>query len=113
MVARIRSGLIAMVYRHTTTLRAVDVQYSAALALMGTDVERIVQALRFVHEVWASIPEVAIAIWLLARQVSCAALMPLAVCLGQFFLRFIPLSLTPQASVCSSSHNGVGALLTR
>lgn len=71
-----------MIYRHTTTLRVADVQDSAALTLMGTDVERIVNALRFIHEVWASIPEVAVAVWLLARQVSYAALMPLVICLG-------------------------------
>jgi hypothetical protein len=50
---------------------------------MGTDVERIVQALKFIHEVWASIPEIAVAVWLLARQMSFAAFMPLVVALGQ------------------------------
>ncbi|KAK3949643.1 P-loop containing nucleoside triphosphate hydrolase protein [Pseudoneurospora amorphoporcata] len=61
MIARIRSGLIAMVYQHTTALRAVDHKN--------------------VHELWASIPGVGIAIWLLARQVSYAAIVPLVICL--------------------------------
>ncbi|CCC10044.1 hypothetical protein SMACR_02623 [Sordaria macrospora] len=81
MIARIRSGLIAMVYQHTTALRAVDVKDSAAVTLMGTDVERIVTSIKNVHELWASIPAVGIAIWLLARQVSYAAMVPLVICL--------------------------------
>nr|CAC28822.2 related to multidrug resistance-associated protein [Neurospora crassa] len=81
MIARIRSGLIAMVYHHTTALRVVDVKDSAAVTLMGTDVERIVTSIKNVHELWASIPGVGIAIWLLARQVSYAAIVPLVICL--------------------------------
>lgn len=83
MIARIRSGLIAMVYQHTTALRAVDVKDSAAVTLMGTDVERIVTSIKNVHELWASIPAVGIAIWLLARQVSYAAMVPLVICLSK------------------------------
>ncbi|KAK0633647.1 hypothetical protein B0T14DRAFT_561223 [Immersiella caudata] len=60
MFARIRSGLIAGVYRHTASLQATAVKDSAAITLMGTDVERIVQNVRLVHELWASIPEAAI-----------------------------------------------------
>lgn len=90
-----------MVYRHTTALRAVDVQDSAAITLMGTDVERIVQALRFIHEVWASIPEIAVAVWLLARQMSYAALMPLVVALGQSEDSFVQISVNPANTISS------------
>ncbi|KAM4064465.1 ABC transporter [Hirsutella rhossiliensis] len=82
MTTAIRAGLISSIYRHTITLKAVDVQDSAALTLMGTDVERIAVSLRLVHEIWASIPEVAVAIWLLARQISAASVVPLVVCLA-------------------------------
>ncbi|KAK3403550.1 P-loop containing nucleoside triphosphate hydrolase protein [Sordaria brevicollis] len=81
LIARLRSGLIAMVYQHTTALRAADVKDSAAVTLMGTDVERIVTSIRNLHELWASIPGVGIAIWLLARQMSYAAIVPLVICL--------------------------------
>ncbi|POR31354.1 Uncharacterized protein TPAR_08439 [Tolypocladium paradoxum] len=82
MTARIRAGLVSKVYRHTTTLRAVDVKDSAAVTLMGTDVERIVESLKLVHEIWASIPEVGVAVWLLARQISVASVVPLIICLA-------------------------------
>lgn len=80
MLAQIRSGLIGSIYRHTTTLQASAVKDSAAITLMGTDVERIIQSLRHLHELWASIPEVALGIWLLARQVDVASVMPMVIC---------------------------------
>jgi hypothetical protein len=51
---------------------------------MGTDVERIVECLRFVHEVWAAIPEVVIGVSLLARQVSYASIAPLVICASKY-----------------------------
>jgi ATP-binding cassette, subfamily C (CFTR/MRP), member 1 len=84
MIAKIRSGLIGKIYRHTTELRASAVKDSAAITLMGTDVERIVQSLRLVHELWATMPEVAVAVYLLARQMSAAAVAPMVICIGQF-----------------------------
>ncbi|KAK3329761.1 P-loop containing nucleoside triphosphate hydrolase protein [Apodospora peruviana] len=82
MMTRTRSGLIAQIYRHTTTLPASAIKDSAAITLMGTDVERIVQSLRLIHELWASIPEVAIAVWLLARQLGAASVVPLIICIA-------------------------------
>ncbi|KAI1781491.1 P-loop containing nucleoside triphosphate hydrolase protein [Hypoxylon cercidicola] len=82
MLARIRVGLTTKIYRHTINLQGRQVEDSAALTLMGTDVERIVESLNLVHEVWASIPEVAIGIWLLARQLSYASLVPVVICLA-------------------------------
>ena len=75
-----------------------DVKDSGALTLMGSDVERIVQALRFIHEVWASIPEMVIAVWLLARQISYACVVPLIVNLGESPFMYIP---TPNCAPCS------------
>lgn len=82
MLTRIRASLIASIFRHTVTLQETAVKDSAAITLMGTDVERIVQSLRLVHELWASIPEVAIGIWLLARQLGVASVVPLIICLA-------------------------------
>ncbi|PKK47316.1 hypothetical protein CI102_9091 [Trichoderma harzianum] len=65
----------------TTALRYADIKDSAAVTLMGTDVERIHESLMQVHEIWASTIEIIIAVWLLVRQVSYAAIAPLAICL--------------------------------
>lgn len=69
-----------------------DVKDSAALTLMGSDVERVVQALRLFHEVWASVPEMAIAVWLLSRQISFACIVPLIVSLGECLIKYIRLT---------------------
>lgn len=87
MISRIRSGLISKLYRHTASLPAVAVSDSAALTLMGTDVERIVQSLRLAHELWASILEVGIASWLLGRQVGVASIVPLFICIGEHLFK--------------------------
>ncbi|KAI0128261.1 P-loop containing nucleoside triphosphate hydrolase protein [Xylariales sp. AK1849] len=80
-IASVRSCLIAMIYRHAIGLRAVELKDTAIVTLMGTDVERIAQALRLIHELWASIVEVGIALWLLQRQMAWAFLAPLIVTL--------------------------------
>jgi hypothetical protein len=83
MIARIRSGLTEKIYRHMVTLPGRDLRESEAVTLMGTDVERIVDSMAYVHELWASIIEICIVTWLLVRQVSFASLMPLIVGIGR------------------------------
>lgn len=87
MIARIRAGLISKIYQDTTVLRHADVKDAAALTLMGTDVERIDESLSQVHEIWASTLEIGIAVWLLVRQVSYAAVAPLIICVGKSLLK--------------------------
>jgi ATP-binding cassette subfamily C (CFTR/MRP) protein 1 len=48
----------------------------AAVTLMSTDIERISIGLQLIHEIWASVVEVTLAIWLLERQVSYAVVGP-------------------------------------
>ncbi|KAJ5728595.1 multidrug resistance-associated protein [Penicillium malachiteum] len=75
-VTMVRGGLISILQQKTTQVKAIDLQDRAALTLMGTDVERIITGFRSIHELWASPIEVGIAIWLLARQVGVASVVP-------------------------------------
>ena len=63
---------------------------SAAVTLMATDVQTICDALAQVHEVWASLIEVVLALWLLEAQMGLATLGPfvvaVSVVLGVFIL---------------------------
>ncbi|OJJ45854.1 hypothetical protein ASPZODRAFT_98811 [Penicilliopsis zonata CBS 506.65] len=77
-----RSGLISIIYTHTTKLKGSDLADTAAVTLMGTDTERIVANMKLIHETWASILEVAIAVWLLERQLHVACLVPAVVAIG-------------------------------
>lgn len=80
MITMIRSGLSSIIYRHTMPLKANELKDSAAITLMGTDVERIAVCMKNIHELWVSLPEIGLAIYLLSRQVSVASIVPPIIC---------------------------------
>ena len=82
-VTRLRGGLVALVYRRTLQIRDADSGEITAIALMGTDIERIANGLSMLHEVWASLLDIAVASWLLGRQMYLACLAPIALILGK------------------------------
>lgn len=49
---------------------------------MGNDVERVIQGSRYIHETWAVFVEVALATWLLERQLGLAIIGPLLLTIG-------------------------------
>jgi ATP-binding cassette subfamily C (CFTR/MRP) protein 1 len=51
---------------------------------MSADVERITTGLRQIHEVWADLLEIALAIWLLSGQLQLATIAAAAVTMGTF-----------------------------
>ncbi|KAI1820838.1 ABC transporter [Xylaria intraflava] len=80
----LRGFLINAIYAKSVTAAHVGDGDTAAVTLMGTDVERIYTGVRLMHEVWASIIQIAIASWLLYRQLGLAFLAPLVVVLLGF-----------------------------
>jgi hypothetical protein len=77
-----------MIYDYTMGMTAAEISDSAAITLMGTDVERIVANLKNLHEAWASVIELGVAIWLLERQLGVACFIPLVVSLSNAFFTF-------------------------
>lgn len=49
---------------------------------MGIDIEKIALSLRQVHEVWASIIEIASTLWLLEKQMDAAFVAPAILAIG-------------------------------
>ncbi|KAL7914375.1 ABC transporter [Trichoderma velutinum] len=90
-VIRLRGGLISLIHGQTARARGVDLGNITAIALMGTDVERITVAFRYIHEVWACCIDIAIAVYLLERQVGVACVMPVVIILV-FIGATLPLS---------------------
>ncbi|KAI0429844.1 ABC transporter [Xylaria sp. FL1042] len=84
----LRSWLIHAIYAKTITTPHVGDGDTAAVTLMGTDVERIYTGLRLMHEVWDSLVQIAVASWLLYRQIGLAFLAPLIVVLLGFASSF-------------------------
>ncbi|KAL4768167.1 putative multidrug resistance-associated protein [Aspergillus nidulans var. acristatus] len=91
LLAIMRAGLISMIYDYTMGMTAAEISDSAAITLMGTDVERIVANLKNLHEAWASVIELGVAIWLLERQLGVACFIPLVVSLSSV-VAMIPIS---------------------
>lgn len=74
-----RGSLAGAVYRKTTEVKLSTTGDAAALTLMSTDVERIRLGFLNLHEFWANSIEVALASWLLQRQLGAAFVAPLIV----------------------------------
>ncbi|KAK8079856.1 hypothetical protein PG997_007674 [Apiospora hydei] len=77
MATMIRGMLVSAVYRKTIETSVTATGESASVTLMSTDVEAIARAARFIHDIWADIVQVAIATWLLSRQIGPAAVAPI------------------------------------
>jgi ATP-binding cassette subfamily C (CFTR/MRP) protein 1 len=79
MVTGVRAGLVSIVYNKTTMLSISAVNKNNAVALMSADVERIVNGLRTIHDIWANFIQITIAAWLLENQVGVAIVTSLVV----------------------------------
>ncbi|KAI8314363.1 ABC transporter FUM19 [Colletotrichum sp. SAR11_240] len=84
----LRAYLISAIYRKTAEIQHVGDGDSAAVTLMGADVERVYTGLRLMHEVWANAIQIGLASWLLQRQLGLAFLAPLVIVLICFFISF-------------------------
>lgn len=78
-IAKLRGSLIGVIYKKTLGMSTSALAESEAVTLMNADVERITVGLRQSQELWASLYEIALAIYLLHKQISWAALTPLGV----------------------------------
>ena len=78
-----RGGLISMLFAKTSLLKSDDVDPSASLTLMSADIERITNGWQTMHEIWANIIEIGVAIYLLERQLGAACAIPIAVAVGK------------------------------
>jgi ATP-binding cassette subfamily C (CFTR/MRP) protein 1 len=78
-ISKLRGSLIGVIYKKTLGMSASALAESEAVTLMNADVERITVGLRQSQELWASLYEMALAIYLLHKQISWAALTPLGV----------------------------------
>lgn len=78
-----RASLVDMIFRHMTIMRESDIDSNAPVTLMNADIERIASGLRYIHDVWACIVEIPIALYLLWRQLGIASIAPIVVVIGE------------------------------
>lgn len=78
-----RGGLVSMMFAKTPLIKANAADPASSLTLMSADIERITHGWQTMHECWASVVEVAVAIWLLQRQLGAACAIPIGVAVGK------------------------------
>jgi hypothetical protein len=75
----IRGILVGAIYHKTAEISITALDNSASVTLMSTDVQRIVDGIQKIHEVWASFLEIGIGTWLLQRQLGLACIIPVII----------------------------------
>jgi hypothetical protein len=84
LMAMVRGGLISVIYETVVQLPSTKVGDSAAMTLIGTDVERVCETWRLVvAESWASAIQLAFAVWFLQMQIGPVCVTPVIVALGK------------------------------
>ncbi|EED18735.1 multidrug resistance protein, putative [Talaromyces stipitatus ATCC 10500] len=83
-LALMRSMLMTAIFEKTLQAKPDVANDKAALTLMSTDVDRIVNGLREVHELWANAIQIIIATYLLELELKYACAAPAVVAVGSF-----------------------------
>ncbi len=81
-----RGAMVSIIYEKTLEKQAGVYDESKAITLMSTDIDRLALSLAAVCQIWASIIEMAIAMWLLERQLGWVCVAPIIVTFGENFL---------------------------
>lgn len=68
----VRGSLVTMIFDKTLRVQDSTASEAAAVTLISADVERIGSGLRELHETYASIIELGLALWLLERLLHAA-----------------------------------------
>jgi ATP-binding cassette subfamily C (CFTR/MRP) protein 1 len=90
----VRGGLISMIFQKTLMVNPIHKMRHDPIVLMGTHIEKIALSLQQVCEVWASIIEISIALWLLEKQLEAAFVAPAVLTIGLSLYLWYMLHLT-------------------
>ncbi|KAI5924553.1 ABC transporter-like protein [Camillea tinctor] len=80
-LVQMRGCLVSALYKKTTDIDVAQYDMTAPVSLMSTDMERIIQGCKDLHEIWANCLQVALAIFLLYRELGVACVAPVVVCI--------------------------------
>lgn len=94
MLTMARTLLVTEIFTKATEARVGVRDNNAALTLMSTDIERITVGFRAFHDFWASSIQVALASWMLYKELGIAFAAPLVVVILSIATLAILLSLT-------------------
>lgn len=72
LITMIRGSLVALIFEKTMSLDASTARDNEAVTLMSADIEGIEPGVELIHEIWASVVELGVALYLLERKVGAA-----------------------------------------
>ncbi|KJK82405.1 Multidrug resistance-associated protein [Metarhizium anisopliae BRIP 53293] len=72
-----RGSLVTMIFSKTLRMSASSTSEAEAITLMSADIDRIGSSMSLIHELYASVIELAVALWLLYRLLGIAILAPI------------------------------------
>ncbi|KAF2811591.1 putative multidrug resistance protein [Mytilinidion resinicola] len=78
-ITMFRGALVGLVFNKTLNLRDGVYDESAAVTHMSTDIDRIAEGMKNMHETWGRLIEVAIGIWLLSVQLGAVSITPIVI----------------------------------
>jgi len=83
-----RGELVTVIYAKMLTLQIINVNESAAMTLMGTDVQRIAETFHaLLVDIIPSVIQVSIAVYLLYVQLGAVCIAPILVTIGKCRMR--------------------------
>lgn len=81
----VRGVLVEAIFNKTMRISITALNNSQAVSLMSTDVQRIVDGLKYIHEIWANVIQIAVATYLLEGELGYACVGPVSVAIGSSF----------------------------
>ena len=75
---------MSLIYQKTLDFNTTALFESAAVTLMSADVQQVGSGMQYMHEGWASIIEIGVALWLLQMQLGLAVVAPIVLSLGTY-----------------------------
>ncbi|PWY86607.1 P-loop containing nucleoside triphosphate hydrolase protein [Aspergillus sclerotioniger CBS 115572] len=78
-IVLMRGCLVPLIYEKTLSMDPKTAEEYAPVTLMSADIEKIAFGMRYMHEAWGNIVEIALALWLLYRELNYGGLSPILI----------------------------------
>ncbi|GKZ26663.1 hypothetical protein AbraCBS73388_002914 [Aspergillus brasiliensis] len=78
-IVLMRGCLVPLIYEKSLSMDPKTAEEYAPVTLMSADIEKIAFGMRYMHEAWGNIVEIALALWLLYRELNYGGLSPILI----------------------------------
>lgn len=81
-IVQVRGSLVPLLYRHMLRADPMKTPQSVPVSLVSVDMEKIALGLITIHDIWGSLIEIGLFIWMIERQIHLAVLASALASLG-------------------------------